>query len=106
MERHYEVIFAVRPGTEEKVIKGITQKVTEIIASRGKVIKVEDWGKRKVAYPVRKESEAHYLLVNLSGPPSLPKEIERVLRLNEDVVRCQTCKIVPRKEATAVVSSQ
>jgi len=95
--RCYELLFAVRPDAGEDTVKGVIQRVKELVeGSKGQVIKTEDWGKRKVAYPLHKYPEGHYVLVNLTGPPALPKEIERVLKTNEDVLRCQTVKVTAK----------
>lgn len=98
MNNNYEVVFIVRPDAGEDITKGIAQKVREIVEGQsGQVIKVEEWGKRRMAYPIRKYPDGYYIFVNISAPPAASKEVERILRLNEDVIRYQTVKKIKEK---------
>ncbi|HLA50763.1 MAG TPA: 30S ribosomal protein S6 [Thermodesulfobacteriota bacterium] len=98
MSNNYEVVFITRPDAGEDVIKGIIQKVKETVEGlNGQVVKIEEWGKRRMAYPIRKHADGHYIFANISSSPAASKEVERILRLNEDVIRYQTVKKIETK---------
>ncbi|HBR16615.1 MAG TPA: 30S ribosomal protein S6 [Deltaproteobacteria bacterium] len=98
MNNHYEVVFIARPDAGDIVTKGIIQKVRETVEGlNGQVIKVEEWGKRRMAYPIRKYPDGYYVFVEISANPQTSKEVERILRLNEDVIRYQTIRKIETK---------
>ena len=100
MNNNYEVVFITRPDAGDDIIKGIIQKAKDTAEGlQSEVVKVEEWGKRKMAYPIRKYSDGHYVLLNISANPAACKEVERILRLNEDVIRYQTVKKIEIKPA-------
>ena len=93
MNNNYEVVFIVRPDVADDAIKGIIQKVKEAVEGlNGRVNRVDEWGKRKMAFQIKKYSEGYYIFVDISSTPAASKEVERILRLNEDVIRYQTVK--------------
>lgn len=103
MNNSYEVVFIARPDAGDDLIKGIVQKVKETVEGQsGQVVKVEEWGKRKLAYPVRKHADGYYVFLNISATPAASKEVERILRLNEDVIRYQTVKKTEVKAAKKI----
>lgn len=94
----YEVVFIGRPDAGEEIIKGVIQRVRETVENlNGQVIKVEEWGKRRLAYPIKKYSDGYYVFVETSSNSQASKEVERILRLHEDVIRYQTIKKVEEK---------
>jgi len=100
MSNNYEVVFITRPDAGDDVIKGIIQKVKETVEGlNGQVVKIEEWGKRRMAYPIRKHADGHYVFANISSSPATSKEVERILRLNENVIRYQTVKKIETKAA-------
>jgi small subunit ribosomal protein S6 len=108
--RMYETIFIVQPDLGEEDIKGLTAKVQEVITSmNGDFKKLEDWGTRKLAYPINKFSRGRYYFLRFDGDAPLIAELERRLRLDDKVLRYQSVKLekevaVPAAaEPTAVV---
>ncbi len=100
MNNNYEVVFIIRPDAGDDIVKGIIQKVREIVeGQQGQVVKVDEWGKRRLAYHIKKYSEGFYVCADTSSTPAASKEVERILRLNEDVIRYQTV----RKEEAKIV---
>ncbi len=86
--RKYELVFVARPDLDETALNDVIQKVSNwIIENSGQIDKVDQWGKRKLAYPIRKQSEGHYVLMNLSLPPAFVPQLERNLRYLEQVMR-------------------
>jgi small subunit ribosomal protein S6 len=86
--RKYEVIFIIHPDLDDTSFEEIVERVKEWInEAGGKVDKVDLWGKRKLAYPIRKQLEGQYVLLNTEMPPTFFSELERNLRLLESVMR-------------------
>lgn len=90
----YETVFIINPSVEEAGVKELTQKFSDLINSDGKVESVEEMGKRKLAYEIKKNSEGIYMLINFEANPTLIKELERVYRITDEVIKF----IVVRKD--------
>lgn len=84
----YELIYIIQPQLDENGINSVNERMTQAIAGQnGQVISTEVWGQRKLAYPIRNHFVGYYVLHNMEMPPSGVTELERILRLNEDVIR-------------------
>jgi len=96
--RRYETIFIVNPDLPEEDQNALQEKVHSIMASfNGEIIKMEDWGLRKLSYQIRKSSRGRYFLVDyLAEAPALVRELERTLRLNDGVLKFLTVKTSDR----------
>ena len=85
--RHYEIVFMVHPDQSEQV-SGMIQRYTDLInAAEGKIHRLEDWGRRQLAYPINKLHKAHYVLMNIEAPQSVIDELETAFRYNDVVIR-------------------
>ena len=85
--RHYEIVFMVHPDQSEQVT-GMIQRYTDLInAAEGKIHRLEDWGRRQLAYPINKLHKAHYVLMNIEAPQSVIDELETAFRYNDVVIR-------------------
>jgi small subunit ribosomal protein S6 len=97
MERHYETVFVVKPDIGEEAIKGIIGKATSVVeGANARDVSVDEWGRRKLAYPIEKKNEGYYFLMTYTAQHSAMKELERMFRLNEDVIRYQTVRLKSR----------
>jgi small subunit ribosomal protein S6 len=86
--REYEVIFIVRPDLDESAFGEVINRVKAWITDGGgEVKKVDQWGKKKLAYPVRKQIEGQYVLMNVAIAPQFSSQLERNLRFLEPVIR-------------------
>jgi len=86
--RNYETIFILHPSLDDEAIKANIEKFKGVIENGGGVIEnVDEWGKRKLAYPIEKINDGYYTLVNFKSSPELPKELERVFRITDGVIR-------------------
>lgn len=85
--RNYETIFILKPSIEEEKRVEAIEKFKSIIAADGEILKVEEWGNRKLAYEIEKLREGYYVLVNFNANPTLPKELERNFKISDDVIR-------------------
>jgi small subunit ribosomal protein S6 len=98
----YETIIIVQPDLGDEETKALTTKVQEIISSmKGDFKRLEDWGARKLAYPINKFSRGRYYFLRFDGDAPLIAELERRLRLDDKVLRYQSVKI--EKETVAPV---
>ena len=103
--RMYETIFIVKPDLGEEETKGLTAKVQEVIASmKGDFKRLEDWGARKLAYPINKFARGRYYYLRFDGDAPLIAELERRLRLDDKVLRYQSVKL--EKEVAAPVAAE
>lgn len=96
--RHYEICFIVHPDQSEQVPGMIDRYKAMITAGNGTVHRVEDWGRRQLAYPIEKLVKAHYVLVNIECDSKTLDEIEHAFRYNDAVLRHLTVKM--KKPAT------
>ena len=86
--RKYETIFILHPSLDEEAVKANVEKFKGVIENGGGVIEsVDFWGKRKLAYEIKKINEGYYYLVNFNADPELPKELDRVFRITDTIVR-------------------
>jgi len=85
--KNYELIYVVKPNADEEAREAVINKVKEVVATAGEVVNVDVWGTKKLAYPIAKFNEGHYVLVNFKSAVDVPKEIDRNLKINENVIR-------------------
>ena len=90
----YESIIIINPNSTEEAIKALEEKVTGLINANGKVESVENMGKKKLAYEIKKNTEATYMLFNFEAKPESIAELERNYRIMDDILKF----IVVRKE--------
>ncbi len=100
--RHYEVVFLVHPDQSEQV-PGMIDRYRSIIESKeGKIHRLEDWGRRQLAYPIQKLPKAHYVLMNIECGGEALAELDSAFRFNDAVLRNLTIK---KKQAITEPSS-
>ncbi len=83
----YEVMFVIDPTLEDEKKEATIETVKEIIAAEGTVSDVDVWGMRKLAYPIDKKNEGYYVVAQFEAEPTLPKELDRRLRISDNVMR-------------------
>ena len=84
----YELLFFVNPSISDEARAGVMKRIDTTITNDGGVVDgVEEWGKRKLAYPIDKLIEGEYTLINFQAEPEAIAELDRVLRITGDVVR-------------------
>jgi len=94
--RHYEIVFLVHPDQSEQVPAMIERYKTLIEGDKGRIHRLEDWGRRQLSYPINNLAKAHYVLMNVECSASVLKELETGFRFNDAVLRHL---IVSREEA-------
>jgi len=90
----YEHIFLARQDVTAQQVEALTEQYKGVIAGHGgRVAKVEYWGVKSLAYRIKKNRKAHFSLLNIDAPPAAVAEMERQMRLNEDILRILTVRV-------------
>lgn len=85
--KKYETLFVLNPTLDEESLKANIEKIKGIIEQNGTVTNVDEWGKRRLAYEINDINEGYYVLINFEANPELPKELDRVFRITDTVIR-------------------
>ena len=85
--RHYEIVFMVHPDQSEQVPAMIEKYSGILTQDGGSITRLEDWGRRQLAYPINKLHKAHYVLMNVEAPTEVISELETTFRYNDAVLR-------------------
>ena len=86
--RSYETLFVINPELDEERIKAVIEKYTNLLKEQGaEVVSVDQWGRRRLAYEIRKYREGSYVLINFDAEPEALKELERIFRIDSDILR-------------------
>ena len=83
----YETLFVVDNSLGEEAVKALVEKFTNLISSNGTIESVDEWGKRRLAYPIQDKTEGYYVLVNFASEGSFTLELERVYGITEGILR-------------------
>jgi small subunit ribosomal protein S6 len=83
----YEVMFILDPALDDDKKAAAVEAVKDVIGAAGEVTEVDEWGLRKLAYPILKKTEGYYVVMQFNAQPELPKELDRRLRINDDFLR-------------------
>lgn len=91
--RHYEIVFIVHPDQSEQVNAMVERYRATITAKNGKIHRLEDWGRRQLAYPIQKIHKAHYVLMNIECDQETLDELEHAFKFNDAVLRHLTIQM-------------
>ena len=83
----YELMFVIDPTLDDEKKTAAIDTVKGIIAEAGEVIDVDEWGLRKLAYPINKKTEGYYVVMHFNAKPELPNELDRRLRISDNYMR-------------------
>lgn len=89
----YESVVIINPNVDEEGVKALVQKFTDLINTDGKVEKVDELGKRRLAYEVQKNKEGYYAVFYFEANPNLISELERIYRITDEVIKFMTIKV-------------
>ena len=92
---NYEVVYIMDPALGDEAIAAMIEKFKALVETQGSVTAIDDWGKRRLAYPIDYKTEGYYVLTTFSAAPEFPRELERNFNNDENVLRY----LVVRKEA-------
>lgn len=93
----YELILIIDTKLNEEATNACIAKYKALIEAEGSIIVTDEWGKRRLAYPINDKNEGYYVYMEFTAPQTLPRELDRVLKISEDVMRF----IIIRKEEHA-----
>ncbi|WWP01547.1 MAG: 30S ribosomal protein S6 [Candidatus Dasytiphilus stammeri] len=91
--QHYEIIFIVHPDQSEKITEIINHYSKIVINNQGKIHRLENWGRRQLAYPIKKLHKAHYILMNVEISELIRKELENNFHYNDAIIRTLIIKV-------------
>lgn len=83
----YETIFIVDATKSEEEITAVVEKFKTLLAENGQIESVDEWGKKRLAYPINDIFEGYYVLINFSSNPDVPKELDRVYGITDGIIR-------------------
>lgn len=93
-QRMYETIFISPPNLTEEAVEKVIGDVTETLTSRGaEIVRVEKWGRKRLAYPIRKHDEGWYVLLHVKGSGDAVQEAERRMRISENFIKYLTVRL-------------
>ena len=84
---NYEVMFVIDPTLDDEKKEAAVERVKEVISSEGEVVNVDVWGMRKLAYPIQKQNDGFYAVIEFKAEPTLPQELDRRLKISDDFIR-------------------
>ena len=85
--KSYETLFVISPDLSEEDTKALVEKFTTLIKENGEIGEVDEWGRRKLAYPIDYKTEGYYVLVKFTSGPEFPAELDRILGITDGVIR-------------------
>ncbi|MDO4710373.1 MAG: 30S ribosomal protein S6 [Peptostreptococcaceae bacterium] len=85
--KNYELVYVLRPAIEDEAKEAVLDKVKAVIESSGEVEQVDVWGVKRLAYEIQKLREGYYVLVTFKAGVDVPKELDRNLKINDNVIR-------------------
>jgi small subunit ribosomal protein S6 len=83
----YEVVYIIDPARGEEGIASLVEKFKTLAEQNGSDVTVEEWGNRKLAYPINFKTDGYYVLMSFTSPAAFPKELDRVLGITDGIVR-------------------
>ena len=100
--RTYDVLLIVDPRLTDEEVAQLGGRLQEaLVTLGGEVVSSDDWGRRRLVFELRKQREGHYLLLQVRATPTVMREYERQLKLNESVLRFMTTRVVERRKKPA-----
>jgi len=87
MINKYESIFIINPEIGEEPIKAIVEKIKALLESSAQVESIDEWGKKKLAYPINDRNEGYYVMLNFGSEPSFPHELERIYKITDGIMK-------------------
>lgn len=100
----YESMFVVSLANGEEAAKTTVNKFTGLIAANAQVIKIDEWGKRRLAYPIQDMNEGYYTVVTFKNNGEFPVELQRLMNIDESVIRSMTIKLEYDAEKVATAA--
>ena len=84
---NYEVVYIIDPAQGEEGIAALVANFKSLVEQNGSAVEVEEWGSRKLAYPINDKEDGYYVLMNFTSEPAFPRELDRVFRITDGIMR-------------------
>ena len=97
----YETLFIVDSDLGEEATRALIEKFTSLIAANGEIEKIDEWGKRRLAYPINDKMEGYYVLVTFKAEGEFPAELERIYGITDGLMRAMVIKLDEKAIAAA-----
>jgi ribosomal protein S6 len=98
VKNSYETVFILSTKLGEDAIAALVQKFKDLIEANGTIDSIDEWGKRRLAYPIMKQEEGYYTLVNFTSAPEFTAELDRIYKITDGVLRSLIIKKEAKKE--------
>ena len=89
----YEALYIIDPAQGEEGIAALVEKFKAMVEAEGTVANIDQWGKRRLAYPINDLNEGYYVLMTFESKPEFPAELERVMKITDGIMRCMTTSV-------------
>lgn len=99
VKNSYETVFILSSTLGDDGITAMVQKFKDLIEANGTIDSVDDWGKRRLAYPIKKQEDGYYTLINFTSSPEFTAELDRIYKITDGVLRSLIIKKEIKKEA-------
>ncbi len=83
----YEAVYVLNPNLNEEQIAAQVTRFRNVVEANGTVTEVNEWGKRRLAYPIQDQTEGYYVLMTFTAAPGIPQELDRIFRISDMVMR-------------------
>jgi small subunit ribosomal protein S6 len=87
MASKYESLFIIDPDLDEEGTKALVEKFKNLLETSAQLESIDEWGKRKLAYTIEDKTEGYYVLVNFSAEPEFPRELERIFKITDGIIK-------------------
>ena len=84
----YEALYIINPQVTEEDTKALVEKFKAMVEAEGTLTAIDEWGKRRLAYPIEDLAEGYYGLMNFEAKPDFPAELDRVMKITDGIMRC------------------
>jgi small subunit ribosomal protein S6 len=105
--KHYETLYIVNPELDDENYKAVVDKFRDLIEKKkGVIVKLDEWGKQRLAYLVKKFDQGAYVLIDYCGGPGVTAELERDLKLDDRILKYQTVKLADEVDPQALLQKE
>ncbi len=105
--RHYETTYILRPNLGEEQFKEIIDRTNAIVTDAGgSIVDIDEWGIKTLAYEIKKETQGYYVYMNYAAPGSIIKELERIFRIDDRLLRYLTVKLADSIDDSGITAAK
>ena len=84
---NYEALYILKPDLNEEQIKALVERFKGVVEANGTVSEIDEWGKRRLAYPIEDQTDGHYVRMTFTAAPAFPAELDRIFRITDGIMR-------------------